>query len=873
MRSVKNIKALLIAVALPVLASAATHRYIVELSTEPAARFAARSFGPRKESLARPEVQTHRATIRSEQDRVIAEIQKLGGRIISRTNIASNTLSVELPSEKSGQLAAIAGVKNSHIERHYKAYLDQANLVHNFPAAYSMVGGASNAGKGIKIGMIDSGIDITQPAFSDTGFQAPAGFPKVNQVSDTQFTNNKVIVARSYVSLLDNPDPFNDATDHDGHGTSTSDCAAGGLTAISGTPSFTGAAPGAYLGNYKVFGTPTYNDSPNDTALLQAIDDAIADGMDVINYSIGYIFPIPPAQDQELTALNNAYSMGIIVTVSVGDEGNGWFPFTGNGGDSLPVQYTSADNAAVVIPTFANTEGSGNVISVGGSSNQRAFGVSLAVGNNKYLIDTEDATTQDSKGNALVYSGVPIVDVATLDQTGKACAALPANSLQGAIAFITLDGWIPSTDDCNPATKLTNVGNAGALAGVIYDNVQEDWRNFFDYSYIFGYDYFGGTNSVNVPGGFVTLSDGLAIKQQLASQANATATLDFNYSYGNVVPLSPDRVAYGSTRGPNVLYEIKPELVAVGEFLLTASETVDSNGNLYDSSGLLFPIDGTSVSAPLVAGAAAVLKSGRPGLSTGQYRSLLINSTAPVHDPNGGLARVMDAGAGLLDVRAAMNAEATVDQATLSFGVGDGSQTLTKNLTVTNAGSASDTFNISVIGRDPGFTPQVLPSSLQLGPGASGSVSVTIPGGVLTAGEYEGAIHIQGGNTSVDTHVPYWFGVPSSSPYLLVDMGSDEVDNRAQLAQGAIVFRLTDTSRIIMTNILSQVQVTFQGIDINGDGNITAGSGKVNKVYAADSYSPGTIAVDVTLDSHRNVYNVYNVQVGSLSQVFYIYGQ
>ena len=883
MKTVKIIKTFLIVAALPLLAGAATRRYIVELSTEPAARFASRSFGAHKESLARPEVQTHRSKIRSEQDQLTAQIQQLGGRILSRTDTASNTLTVELPEENAAKLASLPGVKNWHKERLYKAYLDQANIVHHLPETYALIGGSSMAGQGIKIGMIDSGIDITQPAFSGTGFTAPAGFPKVNAVSDTQYTNGKVIVARSYVSLLDNQDVDYSAADEDGHGTSTADCAAGVLTSYSGAPSFTGIAPGAYLGSYKVFGTPGYNDSPNDTALLAAIEDAVKDGMDVINYSIGSIFPIPLSEDQEASALSNAYSLGIIVTVSIGDEGNGWFPFTGNGGDSLPVGYVSADGNAATIPTFANTEGSGSVISVGGSSNQRAFGVSLTIGSSSFLVDTEDAVTTDNNGNPLVFNNAPIVDVTTIDGTGEACNALPANSLNGAIAFISINGW-DGDEGCSPAEKLNNAGEAGAIAGIIYDNIEEDWRNFFDFSYIYNYSYFSGQDGVtpisNLPGGFITMDDGTAIHSLLASQANSLASLNFNYSYGNVVPLSPDRISFGSTRGPDVSYEIKPEVVAVGEFLLTASQTIDPNGNLYDPSGLLFPIDGTSASAPMVAGAAAILKAARPGLTTDQYRSLLVDNAVPIHSctlagqyPNCPQARVMDAGAGLMNVLNSMNAEAAVVPATLSFGVASGSAAQNQTLTIYNTGAAADTFSLTVLGRDPGFTPTVSPASLQLGPGQSGTVQVTIPGGVLTAGEYEGDIHIQGANTSVDTHVPYWFGIPSSTPYLLVDMGSDEVDTHGQTTNdGAIIFRVTDASRIIMTNLIPQVQVTFKGISPDGV-TFSPGTGKVAQIYAADSYSPGTIAVDVTLDSHRNVYNVFTVTVGSLSYDFYIFGE
>src|SRR5215470_4550738 len=107
MRKIKITKLLLIAGSLPILAGAATHRYIVELSTEPSAPFASRSFGPTKESLSRPEVQAHRTKIRDEQDRAIAAINELGGTVVARTDIASNTVIVDLPEEKAAKLSSI----------------------------------------------------------------------------------------------------------------------------------------------------------------------------------------------------------------------------------------------------------------------------------------------------------------------------------------------------------------------------------------------------------------------------------------------------------------------------------------------------------------------------------------------------------------------------------------------------------------------------------------------------------------------------------------------------------------------------------------------------------------------------------------------
>lgn len=886
MKSVKIVKSILIAAALPILAGAATHRYVVDLSTEPAAKFAARSFGERKESLARPEVKTQRAKIRAEQDGVAAKVHEFGGVLVTRTDTASNTIIIDLPEEKAASLSSIPGVKGYHAVRIYHAKLDQANIVHKFPQAYAIVGGASAAGAGMKIAIIDTGIDITQPAFSDAGFQAPSGFPKVNSSGDTKFTNNKVIVARAYPALWVNPqDPDPSAQDDIGHGTITSDCAAGvqttadlvdffGQPGLTG-PVFTGAAPGAYLGSYKVFDSLN-SDGATDAAILQAIDDAVNDGMDVINLSLGIFPPVPAAIDDIAQALNTAVSTGAIVTQSAGNDGNG---------NDLghPIFWDSADGQATTLPGAVGSQGAQNVIQVGASSNARAFGPVLTIGTSQFLVDPEQAFDTDNFNNPLVFKGASVIDVATLDNNGgEACSALPAGSLKGAIALISLDGWDVNAGTCDPDTKMDNALSAGAVAGIIYDSFPETFYDIGNvYTGLFGINLLAVTN---LPGGFVTWEDGQTLKSLLA-QGPATANLDFNT---NSVPLNWNRVSFLSSRGPNADFEIKPDLVAVGQDLLAATEMVNPNGDFFDQSGvgLIYPANGTSGSAPLVAGAAAIVKAAHPGLTPVQYRSLIINSAAPISDVvNGGLARVMDAGAGLLDVNAALNAEAAVVPASITFGTGDGSQTLTKTFTVTNVGTAGDTFNLTVAPRDRGFTPQISPSSLTLAPSASGTVTVTVPGGVLTSGEYEGAIHIQGNNTPTDTHVPYWFGVPSSSPYLIADFGLDAVAPfpRGQLSKAAIAFRVTDASGIPMINILSQVTITYDGTFTQSNSTKVTGNAKVSAPYVLTdttnpAYSPGVIAADVTPSSGRGLYDQFTVTIGdpknpTLSLDFFIVGQ
>src|SRR5207244_11224216 len=123
--------------------------------------------------------------------------------------------------------------------------------------------------------IIDSGISSNHPWFQDDSLRVPAGFPIVGQFADSVYINGKIIVARTYA-------PNSTAGDTLGHGTAVA-MAAAGVTNTGPLATITGVAPKAWLGIYKV------NDQLNfdGSLLLRALDDAVADGMDVINISAG----------------------------------------------------------------------------------------------------------------------------------------------------------------------------------------------------------------------------------------------------------------------------------------------------------------------------------------------------------------------------------------------------------------------------------------------------------------------------------------------------------------------------------------------------------------------------------------------------------
>ena len=202
-------------------------RYIVELSDLPAA---VRLAGRQRRMVRDDEMATHRAQVRFAQLSLRTAVAAEGGEVLGSVDTVANALFVRLSAQAAQRLAGLPGVLRVRPERTFKLLLDRAVVVDNVIDAWTLVG-VDHAGLGVKIGIIDTGIDNTHPGFQDPSLPVPAGFPKVNASSDRAFTNNKVIVARSYADLFGSFDPDTSARDHSGHGTAVSMTAAGVLNA------------------------------------------------------------------------------------------------------------------------------------------------------------------------------------------------------------------------------------------------------------------------------------------------------------------------------------------------------------------------------------------------------------------------------------------------------------------------------------------------------------------------------------------------------------------------------------------------------------------------------------------------------------------
>jgi minor extracellular serine protease Vpr len=757
-----------------ILAEKLPGRYIVELTTEPVSEHVTRLQA--RAGMQSAVASAHRTRVRAEQQQLRSRLEQQQVVVLDSVDTIANAMFVQVPDADAAQVAAMPGVKRVVPVRMLHMVLDRAVVLHRVTDAWNQIG-SDRAGVGIKIAIIDSGIDAGHPGFQDSSLAAPDSYPRVNSSSDVAYTNSKVIVARSYVRLLPYSDPDSSARDRVGHGTALAMVAAGVRNA-GPLATITGVAPKAFLGNYKVFGTPGFNDAASDDAILKAMDDAVADGMDIISLSLGDDLAPRLADDLDAQAVERASAAGVIVVVAAGN--NGTDPNT----ISSPATAPSA-------------------IAVGGLP--------------PFIAITGDASAASTEVTATIS------DVSALDSSGLACSTLPANSLRNRIALIM-------RGSCTFESKLNNAQSAGAIGALVF--AAEASPDPIHMS----------VGAASVPAEMISYADGIAVKQSLASNPSLVGTLRFTLG---AVPVVPNRLTDFSAAGPNVDMGIKPDIVAVGSDLYVATQSLDANGDMYDPSGYVL-VDGTSFSTALVAGAAALIKGARPGLSVDQYRSLLINAAAVPSQSIG----VQQVGGGLLDAAAAVNSTVTAYPASLSFGAVVTDAQATRTLTLSNAGTSDETYTIASTAGVGARSPEVATNTIQVAAGGSLDIPIVWNSGGLTAGPYDGYLIVTG-SSGTQARVPYWAAIPSDTPARISILGSITSARRRTTQNDAVLFRITDTSGLPLTNVEPHVTAV-------------SGGGAIVGILSHDSEVPGLFGIDARMGSTAGI-NVFRIQIGSIS--------
>ena len=496
-------------------------------------------------------------------------------------------------------------------------------------------------GAGVKVGIIDSGIDIDNPSLGGGGISGGTAFPSGRVVAGFDFVGDNFNSTGSAAQRVPVPDPNPD--DCGGHGSHVA-----GIVGAHGH--VTGVAPGVSFGAYRVFGCSGTTDGD---IMIAAMERALDDGMDVVNVSIGAAFnwpTYPPAQ-----AADRLVNKGVVVVCSAGNEGA-----TGTFSGSAP----GVGKKVIGVASFNNTHS-----------------------NNPYFTITPDDRQNvynPSQGGtaAIPFSGsFPMARTGTQASTADACTPLPAGSLTGKVALIRRSVGTPSP--CGFYVKSVNAQNAGALGVVIYNNTTGGLAPLITPTN-------SGDPLVEIPVVGITMADGNLIDGRLAS-GPVTMTWTDQFVGTPISAATAGLISSFSSYGLSPDLTLKPDIGAPGG-TIRSTVPIDQGSIAFNS--------GTSMASPHVAGAVALLLEARPHTNAQVVRSILQNSADPkLWSGNPGLGFidiVHRQGAGMLDIDDAILATTKIEPGKLSLGESEFGPSV-NSLSVKNEGASDLTYDLSHI--------------------------------------------------------------------------------------------------------------------------------------------------------------------------------
>src|SRR6266568_1543529 len=630
-----------------------------------------------------------------------------------------NGLAVNLNGADIRELNHLPGVVTADYTFSVHTDMNRSPTLIGAPTLWAADGGQANAGAGIRIGIIDTGIDFTHPFLTDNSLVVPAGFPKCDALDSSvhqanvscKYVSNKVIVAKMFCTQA--VCVAFDAQAKQDHGSHVSGIAAGVTNTCAPFVGCTmsGIAPKAFLGAYNVFPGNVTDASSADIAM--AVDAAVADGMDVLNLSLG---GTPTAHDPLVTAVDNAVDAGVVVAIAAGNAG----PSPGT----------------IESPGIAE-----KVITVGASTNPHFVGIPVTVPG----IGTFGAAI----GQFNNFGTVNNSPYSTTTPT-NGCTAI-TNNISGQIALI-------ARGTCTFSTKIRNAQVAGATGVLVYNSVAGDPTAMAQD---------GTPNQPTIPAAMVSRPNGLA----MASASTKTVSIDGStqQEFFTDGP-SADILAGFSSVGPamiknQVLREVKPDVVAPG---------VNVYSSILMTSCAQPPcfafFQGTSMATPHVAGSAALIKQLYPDWSPLQVKSALENSAKrPVgsSSSNTPLSNPMFRGGGRINLAAVTQITGTINahfSANLGFGqfsVSTNNGTQSTWVVVKSVVSSPVTYTVSVSPAVDGANAPVITtttSSLTVSGQGTGKFSVLVTVSSTTAqGDYYGDITLSGG--AVTLQIPYWIRI------------------------------------------------------------------------------------------------------------------
>ncbi|KAK8493069.1 hypothetical protein V6N13_078143 [Hibiscus sabdariffa] len=485
-------------------------------------------------------------------------------------------------------------------------------------------------GKNIIIGVMDSGVWPESPSFSDQGMgpipKSWKGICQEGVAFNSSNCNKKIIGARYYVKgfeaaygTVNSTEDYLSPRDMDGHGTHTASTAGGrqvdDAAAFGGFAKGTasGGAPLARLSIYKAcWAVPNQPKADGNTCfdadMLAALDDAIADGVDIISVSIGVPKPLRFENDVIGLAALEASRRNIVVVCSAGNSG----PAPG---------------------TLSNT--SPWIITVGASSVDRAFLAPVKLGNGLKIIGQSVTPYKMKKMYPLVYAGDVVVPGVAQNLTGQCLpGSLDPTKAKGKIVVCTRGAGLR-------VGKGLEVKRAGGAGMVLANTISNGNEIACDPHFL--------------PATTLSYDNGIKILEYINSTKNPMAKISPGKTVLHYKP-APFMAGFTS-RGPNVVDPniLKPDITAPGVNILAAWSEASSPTKLpMDHRSVKYNIySGTSMSCPHVSGSAALLKAIHPHWSVAAIKSALMTTAAitnnlgePITDANGNAATPFQFGAG-----------------------------------------------------------------------------------------------------------------------------------------------------------------------------------------------------------------------------------
>ena len=703
---------------------------------------------------------------------------------------AFNGISMKVYKAELSKIALMSDVVKIYPDQRRFLEMDASLPLIKAQAFWTRLGGQANAGKGIKVADVDTGLDVKNPMFSGAGFTTPAGYPKgfcVTSPADPDFQcNGKVIAARWFYdpgvvgggTTLD-PNEVMTPFGINSHGTHTAGTATGDpVTATVSGINFdiSGVAPAAYLMVYKglfAVNTPTGpNGSGTDTMLVAALNAALADGADVINNSWGGGAGDPNASLYK-PLIGAITSAGTLVVFSAGNSGpgGGTIGCPGCVEDALTVAASTTNR---VLANPFNVTGPGTVppslTNLGAFSSGQALAAPLS------------AEIRYSAANAL------------------GCSAYPANFFQNAIALI-------GRGTCTFAAKVASAQAAGAVAVVIFNNA--------------GGPPVGMSGvPTNFPSFMIDMTNGMAVRDWIVASTTAPATASIGATTTKIINNAFQDVMAGfSSVGPDGDPKVlKPDITAPGVNILSSSSPaliVGATEPWYEF------LQGTSMAAPHITGSAALVMQQHPDWTPWQVKTALTSTAVQTLVKPDGVtpANPFNMGSGRVDLDRASQAALTFNKS--SFANPTCILTCSWELTLKNVTSASATWNAVTSTSTQSVGLKVAPAQVVIPVGGSAEVTVTANTSQLLPGSYAfGSVVWQDASaTYPNAYLPVAVAAgTTTSPSIL----SKTVDKATATSGDELTYTITVSNPYAIQTTFS-VEDQLPGTLVYKDGSATGG--------------------------------------------------